>query len=360
MFHVHKLVYNLPFLNILLKKLIVTLEDQSKGGGLAMDESKNQTKENETSSPMLSRSAQILQAASPYLDIDSKQMLESVVHITDFFETIQNIRHLGFSNLFRSFTSGKNTVSIANLAQAHSTIDSEALLRSIRPFCTPKEGTMIDQIMNIFNMQRMFSMYQSMTNMMSMMNSMNGTDSSGNFTNNMNPFSNMSGDMSQAMNMAMMMSQMMNSQANSNPTTNSSDSSCYDQSSEEIENSNIKANSSENFNGDTYWNSQNMNYRHSNTPQEYEDNNSPYSSRTFDNNDCSDRDTNYNANNMNHSNSNSNNGTFDNNERNPNSSNNNANSNMQMLDMLSALIPPEQKNTLEAMKIIMESGMLNK
>lgn len=253
------------------------------------------TNESSTSS-VLSRSAQILQAASPFLDESTKQTLESVVHVTDFLDTIQNFRKNGissmFSGLFGNRSTKGDTVSMANLSQTAPPLDTESILKSIRPFCTSDEGALIDRLMNIFSMQKFFKMYQTMQSMMSMMN--------------------MSAETGQ--------------QSTDTEAPIQTDS-------EEINDTTTFYN--------TYWNSF----------QDQDDGNSNFDNHCNGNNyyDSTPNDYNYTQNT---------NGSTSSADNISSTNTTSTTNNMQMLEMFSSIIPPEQKSTFETMKLLIESGML--
>ena len=348
-------------------------------GGFAMNEQNNTPNEsNEAStSSILSRSAQMLQAASPYLDENTKQTLESVVHVTDFLDTIQNFRKNGFSSMFSGLfgrrTAEGDTVSMANLAQSVSPLDTESILKSIRPFCTQKEGELIDRIMNIFSIQKFFSMYQTMQSMMSMMNmSNNPSQQNSDFTSAEQPESKNSSD-----DTSFYDTYWSNYYNNSDQNTNSEGYSHGDNSDISNAESNYGFSNSNTSYEEDSTNPSNIYDEHNFNPKSDYDENYNANNNFYENNFNSN--TNYNENNVNsNANNNESNFNFNNtyNENDSISSNNEYNSmdnssnrdttasntsafhNMQMLDMLSSIIPPEQKSTFDTMKLLIESGML--
>ncbi len=335
-----------------------------------MDEQVNQEEfRQNTDSAVLSRSAQLLRAASPYLDTASQQLLGTFVHMQDFMDTIQAIKRNGLSLPFLNRTAKSDTIFMAGLNN-NSSMDTEGLLKSIRPFCTKKEGGIIDQIMNIFQMKRMFSMYQTMSNMMSMMNMANGA----------NPMPNSDVDFSQAMNMAAMMSQMMNSSQfspnNQNSTKNSSPNATntnYKDPSASPDNTNETYHTYTNIPGNDSRTNQETRINHQSLDDTSNDNlNNEYLNNEYLDNEYLDNEYLNNAfqnshyeykgpnqNNQSQNNQSQNNAQIDDSIDNDNNhSNTNSTTNSQMLEMLSSMIPAEQKGTFEAMKLLMESGLL--
>lgn len=127
-----------------------------------------------SSSNYIGRTAQMLQAASPYLDDEAKQSFGFLLRISDMMETFQQIIHPGkdslLSRLFRNRSSNQ-TVRMSNLNfDSTPKIDYQGLFHSIRPFCTPRESSLIDSLLQIMQMKQMMETYQMMQSMMSMMN----------------------------------------------------------------------------------------------------------------------------------------------------------------------------------------------
>lgn len=140
--------------------------------------------DNITSFSMQNRSSKMLQAAAPYLDTGTRNILDLFVKFNDFSEMIQNLRQQGGLNVFsRKKTDTKdNTVSATGLSGLQNlfglgggegSINIEGILKSIRPYCKPPEISILDNVLNIFNMKRFMEMYQNMSGMMNMPNMMN-------------------------------------------------------------------------------------------------------------------------------------------------------------------------------------------
>lgn len=103
--------------------------------------------------------AEIMKAAVPYINSRSRSIVE-------FFS-----KALDFMGTFRQFT---NSNSMAACGFENEKTDLEGLLKGIRPICNSKEQEMIDRVLSIFNAKRMFEMYNSF---MSVMNTMEGFSS---------------------------------------------------------------------------------------------------------------------------------------------------------------------------------------
>lgn len=129
-----------------------------------------------TSFSQQSRSSKMIQAAAPYLDTGTRVALDMFVKVSDFMDVIHNFRQQGGLNLFgrKKVESNDNTVSATGLSGIQSLfgggggggINFEGILKSIRPYCTPSEIPMVDNVLNIFNMKRFMEMYQNMSGMM--------------------------------------------------------------------------------------------------------------------------------------------------------------------------------------------------
>ncbi len=140
--------------------------------------------DNITSFSRQSRSSKMIQAAAPYLDSDTRKTLDIFVKFSDFMDVIQNLRQQGGLNVFgRKKTDSKdNTVSATGLSGLQGlfgfggkegSINFEGILKSIRPYCSTTEISIVDNVLNIFNMKRFMEMYQNMSGMMNTPGSMN-------------------------------------------------------------------------------------------------------------------------------------------------------------------------------------------
>jgi len=91
--------------------------------------------------------AELMKAALPYVDEKAKASVEFMYKFIDF---------MGY---FRTMTQPTDS---AARGFENQKINIEGLLTGIRPFCNDRERPFIDQILNIFNMKRMFETYSKM------------------------------------------------------------------------------------------------------------------------------------------------------------------------------------------------------
>ncbi|MDF2485257.1 MAG: hypothetical protein K0R46_1425 [Herbinix sp.] len=103
--------------------------------------------------------AEIMKATLPYFDSMTKIRMEFFTKILDLMGSLNNL-------------SGRN--SMVACGSESLSIDFEGLLNSIRPLCEGKERDMIDRILNIFNIKRMFEMYNNMMSAMKTMQEFGG------------------------------------------------------------------------------------------------------------------------------------------------------------------------------------------
>lgn len=103
--------------------------------------------------------AEIMKAALPYFDSMSRIRMEFFTKMLDLMGSFNNF-------------SGHN--SMVACGSDNSSIDMEGLLNGIRPFCDSKERDIIDRILNIFNMKRMFEMYNNLMSTMKTMQEFGG------------------------------------------------------------------------------------------------------------------------------------------------------------------------------------------
>lgn len=111
----------------------------------------------------LSYTADIIRAALPYIDAGNKVMVEFMMKMLDL---------MGSLKVFRSSSNGSSSTAAGGLDL--SKIDIEGLLNGIRPICRDREREIVDRILNIFSMKRMFEMYNSMMEAMKTMQEMGG------------------------------------------------------------------------------------------------------------------------------------------------------------------------------------------
>lgn len=103
--------------------------------------------------------AEIIKAAMPYVDTKMKGMAELFAKLLDLMGSVKI-----FGKSDKVSTYGVESVKI----------DVEGLLKGIRPICNLKEREIVDRILNIFNMKRMFEMYNNMMTAMKTMQDMGG------------------------------------------------------------------------------------------------------------------------------------------------------------------------------------------
>ena len=103
--------------------------------------------------------AEIMKAALPYFDSVTRIRMEFFTKALDLMGSLNTL------------SSRNNMVACG---YENSNIDMEGLLNGIRPFCDSKERVIIDRILNIFNMKRMFEMYNNLMNTMKTMQEFGG------------------------------------------------------------------------------------------------------------------------------------------------------------------------------------------
>lgn len=107
----------------------------------------------------LSHTADIIKAAIPFVDTKLKGMAELFSKLLDLMGSLK--------------TTGKG-VKMVSIGAESSKMDIEGLLKGIRPICNIKEQEIVDRILNIFNMKRMFEMYNTMMSAMKTMQEFGG------------------------------------------------------------------------------------------------------------------------------------------------------------------------------------------
>lgn len=105
--------------------------------------------------------AELIKAAIPYVDSKTKGLVELVAKSMD---------------LLGSLKSADNNNILSTLDFHSIKIDVEGLLKGIRPICNHKEQEIVDRILNIFNMKRMFEMYNNVMSAMKNMQDVGGFD----------------------------------------------------------------------------------------------------------------------------------------------------------------------------------------
>ncbi len=107
----------------------------------------------------LNHTADIIKAALPYVDSKLKGMAELFAKLLDLMGSLKS-------------TAKSDTLAASGLKSTK--IDLEGLLNGIRPVCTNKEREIVDKILNIFNIKRMFEMYNNMMSAMNVMQEFGG------------------------------------------------------------------------------------------------------------------------------------------------------------------------------------------
>jgi hypothetical protein len=103
--------------------------------------------------------AEIMKVALPYFDSMTKIRMEFYTKVLDLMGSLNSL-------------SGRN--SMVACGYENTSIDFEGLLNGIRPLCDGKERDIIDRILNIFNMKRMFEMYNNLMSTMKTMQEFGG------------------------------------------------------------------------------------------------------------------------------------------------------------------------------------------
>lgn len=103
--------------------------------------------------------AEIMKAALPYFDSMTRIRMEFYTKALDLMGSLSTL-------------SGRN--SMVACGYENTSIDVEGLLNGIRPLCDNKERDIIDRILNIFNMRRMFEMYNNLMSTMKTMQEFGG------------------------------------------------------------------------------------------------------------------------------------------------------------------------------------------
>jgi hypothetical protein len=98
--------------------------------------------------------AELVRAAIPFVDNRTQGMADLFVKVCD---------------LMGSVKSAKKPQNLAACGFALENIDVEGLLAAVRPVCNKRERDIVDRILNLFHMKKMFEMY---TNMMEAMKTM--------------------------------------------------------------------------------------------------------------------------------------------------------------------------------------------
>lgn len=104
--------------------------------------------------------AEIMKAALPYVDVQTKTTMEFMYKLFDLMGSIKNLTK-------------PNNMAACGFQKPK--INIEGLLNAIKPLCTSKERDLVDRILNIFNMKKMYETYN---NYMSVLKTMPGFEGS--------------------------------------------------------------------------------------------------------------------------------------------------------------------------------------
>jgi hypothetical protein len=103
--------------------------------------------------------AELVKAALPFVDTKTKVIAELFVKVFELMGSMKSIK--GSSNM-------------AACGFEASKMDLEGLLNGIRPLCNLREIEIVDQILNIFKMKKMFEMYNNLMETMKTMQEFGG------------------------------------------------------------------------------------------------------------------------------------------------------------------------------------------
>ncbi len=123
--------------------------------------------------------AELVKAAIPFVDNRTQGMADLFVKVCD---------------LMGSVKTAKSSQNLAACGFTLESIDIEGLLAAVRPVCNKRERDIVDRILNLFHMKKMFEMYNSMMETMKNMQDVGGFPFGDmNAENASNIFSNFSG-----------------------------------------------------------------------------------------------------------------------------------------------------------------------
>lgn len=106
------------------------------------------------------RTAGMMKAAMPYVDIKTKIMIDFFSKLFDLMECYQNLNR---------------KTNLAACGYEDQKVNMEGLMSGIRPLCNDKDRGFLDQILNIFNVKRMFETYNTYMNAMKAMQAFEGS-----------------------------------------------------------------------------------------------------------------------------------------------------------------------------------------
>ena len=102
---------------------------------------------------------ELMKAALPYIDSRTRVMAELFTKIMDLMSSLKVIN-------------GSNQLAVCGYENKN--MDMEGLLTGIRPLCNNREREIVDRILSIFNMKRMFEMYNNIMSAMKTMQEFGG------------------------------------------------------------------------------------------------------------------------------------------------------------------------------------------
>ncbi len=107
----------------------------------------------------LLHTAEIVKAAIPFVDGRTQGMADLFVKVCD---------------LMGSMKAARKPQNLAACGFAFENIDVEGLLAAVRPVCSNRERDIVDRILNLFHMKKMFEMYNNMMEAMKTMQEFGG------------------------------------------------------------------------------------------------------------------------------------------------------------------------------------------
>lgn len=124
---------------------------------------------NSANNTSLNHTIEIIRAASPYISGINKSSLDLFIKVGELFDTITRV---------------KNNTNVSAQSMSPLSFDMEGLLSNIRNICYEKERKIIDMILNVFKMKKMFETYSIMSQFMSPNNASEGFSNFMNFNGN--------------------------------------------------------------------------------------------------------------------------------------------------------------------------------
>lgn len=109
----------------------------------------------------LLHTTELIKTALPYVDVRSKLLLDLLVKLYELLACLRNFR--------------TKDIAACGFENATEKVDTETLLKKIRPCCNQKERAFVDKILNIFQAKRMFEMYNTYMEAMKVMEGFEGS-----------------------------------------------------------------------------------------------------------------------------------------------------------------------------------------